>query len=343
MQMILRTIPGLEDLALIDSVNIGKSSGCEVLNRGVLLCGVDENRVRALLDQSRFITSASIIIVKAEISGSLDEIRKLSSEVSWEKYIPNQCTIAVRTERVGTHDFTSIDVNKVVGESIVSKMKNMGYNVEVHLNSPNLVITVDVIHDKSYIGLRMAGEESLHRKWYRVYEHPAALKPTIANALLELGELTDKETLLDPFCGGCTIPIEAALYHEDIIGYCNDISKKSITGAIINARVAGVENRIKFLNYDIRELDKILAKGSIDLIATNPPYGIRMGEIESSLRILRKLFEVSAELLSSKGRISFIYPHKDYVIKTAPYYGFKIEHERDILHGNLSTQIFILR
>lgn len=342
MRLILKTVPGLEDLLVLEALNIGKASSYQVLNRGVLLSDVNDRRVHALLDQSRYLTSASAVLISGTIGDSIEDVKRVSDEVQWERAIPNHSTVAVRTERVGKHSFTSLDVNRCVGDSILTKTRSANLKVAVHLNSPNVVVSVDIIQDRIYVGIRLAGEESLHRKWYRMYEHPAALKPPIANALLELGDLRDGERLLDPVCGGGTIPIEALLHHEDIEAYCNDISSKSISMARVNARVAGVAGRIKFLNYDVEDLARLLPEKGIDLISANPPYGIRLGEIRESLKTLRKILQASSLLLSSRGRMSLIYPYREYVKDFASDYGLEIIHERNVLHGNLSTWIIVL-
>ncbi|RLG31325.1 hypothetical protein DRN97_09480, partial [Methanosarcinales archaeon] len=47
------------------------------------------------------------------------------------------------------------------------------------------------------MGVNTTGR-SLHRRGYRVYEHPAALKPTIASAMILWSGWTPERPLLEP-------------------------------------------------------------------------------------------------------------------------------------------------
>lgn len=343
MRLILKTVPGLEDLLGSEVAGIAKGQAERVINRGVLLAEAREERLVPLIDQSRFLTSASVLLGQGTVDGSLESVLRAAGEIDWARVIPAGSTLAVRTERVGKHEFTSIDVNRAVGEVILRKAREGGLSVNVHLNAPNVVVTVDVINDSAFFGLRVAGEESLHRKWYRVYEHVASLKPTLANALLELGGLEDREVLLDPVCGGGTIPIEAALYHEDIVAICNDISRKALRGAFMNALAAGVERRIKFTNVDVRELARgPIGRRNVDLIAADPPFGIRVGDVDKSREVLRGIVSLAGGALSDRGRISLIYPYRGFVEEECEGLGLRIKHSRKVLHGDLEAWIFII-
>ncbi len=66
------------------------------------------------------------------------------------------------------------------------------------------------------MGINTTGA-SLHKRGYRVYSHTASLKPTIASAMLQIGDWKPTRSLIDPMCGGATIPIEAALEASDIL------------------------------------------------------------------------------------------------------------------------------
>jgi len=322
---------------------IAKSSWQRVAGGGVVVAQVESDRVLPLLDQSRFLTSASLLVAEAQVGEELAPLLEAVRGVEWEDYIPNFSRLAVRAERSGSHKFTSLEASRLVGEAIMERLKSKGYSVSVHLNAPSVVVTVDVIGPNAYVGVRLAGEESLHRKWYRVYEHAASLKPPIAHALLELAELRDGEALLDPVCGGGAIPIEASLYHEEVGAICSDISEKAVRGAERNAEAEGVTGKILFLVAPAGDLPQFLERGSVDLVAADPPFGIRLGSVERSRRVVRDIFESSRVLLSSSGRLALLYPSRDFVRELAEELGFEVAHQRRILHGNLWVWISILR
>lgn len=51
----------------------------------------------------------------------------------------------------------------------------------------------------------------MHKRGYRRLAGAAPLKETLACAMLLLSYWKDGRTLVDPFCGSGTIPIEAAM------------------------------------------------------------------------------------------------------------------------------------
>lgn len=342
MRLVVKTVPGLEDLLAGEVKGVGRGKELAVINRGVLFVEVDERRLLGLLDQSRYITSASLLVTYVEGVKRLEEIANAAREAEWERYVHEGARIAVRTERSGEHQFTSMDVSRVVGEAVLSRLSSRGVSSSVHLGAPDTVITVDVIRDRVFMGVRLAGEESLHRRWYRVYEHPASLNPAIASAMLELAGLRDGETLLDPVCGGGTIPIEAALFHEDIKAICNDVSPEAIRGATMNALAAGVTSRIRFVNEDLAGLPDVLRGESVDVIGADPPYGIRLGDPRRSVHVLGDLMETSRRLLRQGGRLVVIYPYRRTARDVASEKGLEVVHERMVLHGSLVAWILVM-
>ena len=97
-------------------------------------------------------------VVDAEVKASLNEMAKVAAQIAKEK-IDSSETFAVRTTRRGTHNFTSIDVNIVVGDAV-----RKATNAEVDLNFPHKIVWVEIIHDKAYISITDSRVE--HHKMY---------------------------------------------------------------------------------------------------------------------------------------------------------------------------------
>jgi putative N6-adenine-specific DNA methylase len=149
----------------------------------------------------------------------------------------------------------------------------------------------------------------LHRRGYRIAIGAAPLRETLAAAMLIAAEYDPAQPLLDPLCGSGTIPIEAALIarrrapgllrsfaferwpeHDSaswralrdtaraeelprapasIVG--SDSDARAIAAARENAARAGVRDDVRFEVRDLRS-----ARGEGGLVATNPPYGVRL-------------------------------------------------------------------
>ena len=179
---------------------------------------------------------------------------------------------------------------------------------------------VRVVRDEFTISIDSSGE-LLHMRGYRQEQGKAPLRETLAAALLLAAGWQGDRALLDPFCGSGTIPIEGALIARRIppglrrqfafMGWPSfdarewdallaeagtgmlasspvpihgsDRDRGAIAAASANAGRAGVGADVTF---EARAISAIEAREDTGLIATNPPYGVRVGEA----RALRDLF-----------------------------------------------------
>ncbi|KXA89605.1 hypothetical protein AKJ57_05090, partial [candidate division MSBL1 archaeon SCGC-AAA259A05] len=77
---------------------------------------------------------------------SMDEICRLATEI-FEENFPAEGSFAVRARRVGSHEFSSKDVEEKIGEEILKE--NPGMSVD--LDSPDHEIHVEIRGDDAYI------------------------------------------------------------------------------------------------------------------------------------------------------------------------------------------------
>jgi len=249
-------------------------------------------------------------------------------------------TFRVTSERLGVHEFTSMDIQKVAGQAIVDK-----YGKKVDLKNFDVNIEVDVVGERCYVGIKLT-KESLHRRGYRKFNHPAAIKPTLAYGMIRLAGIEKGHVVVDPMCGGGTIPIECVLEYDGKISvFASDISKKFLEGAKKNARAAEVSKFIKFSRLDCRKMESFYDEESLDRIITNPPYGVRLETRVGRLKDLYEKFLVSASrVLREDGKLILICLKANMfrylLFKTGK---FGIEEERVVGHGGLFPHLFILR
>ena len=163
---------------------------------------------------------------------------------------------------------------------------------------------------------------SLHKRGYREISTRAPLKETLAAALVQLSFWSAGRPLIDPFCGGGTILIEAAMIGRNLAPGRNrafacelwpnfptgvwetaretteqavnrsarytrligyDIHAGALSLARRNAEAAGVSGDIHFQVGDFAQLT---SKKEFGTVITNPPYGERIDSGE-----LRQLYE----------------------------------------------------
>jgi putative N6-adenine-specific DNA methylase len=195
---------------------------------------------------------------------------------------------------------------------------------------PGQLFLVRVVRDQVTISADSSGE-LLHRRGYRLATARAPLRETLAAALLLGAGYAGGVALADPFCGSGTIPIEAARLARriapglgrrfafeqwpgfDAAGWKalvasalerilpragaaivgSDRDPGAIAAARANAVRAGVADDIRFEEAALSEARPPAAAG---LLASNPPYGVRIG----ARRELRDLYARLGALLSER-------------------------------------------
>ncbi|MFP4037771.1 MAG: tRNA (guanine(6)-N2)-methyltransferase, partial [Desulfobacteraceae bacterium] len=316
------TTPGLEDVAVEE---IGEITGQRawIQGRGRVEFKGRQREIFLLNYLSRSIHRVFLVMAEFTLD-RLEDVYDAIRELGPQRLIDLRQSFAVRAERHGTHPFRSMDVERAAGQAVVdSFMDRIGSRPSVNLEEPDVTIWVEVRDRCCKVGVDTTGRRSLHRRGYRVAEHPAPLKPSLAYSLVRLSGWSQGELLIDPMCGSGTICIEAALWacgaphrlREDLavfrltfldqerfremkaeIDYSADSKAYRIFGADIrrshiasaseNARAAGVHPC--FCQGDATRMDL-----GGDRIVTNPPYGLRMG----SRRRVKRLYEGFVENL----------------------------------------------
>jgi putative N6-adenine-specific DNA methylase len=184
----------------------------------------------------------------------------------------------------------------------------------VDKDDPDLRVHLHLHRDRATLALDSSGE-SLHKRGWRKHQGRAPLAETLAAAIVELSGWDRRSPLVDPFCGGGTILIEAALRAENVapglfrerFGFerwrghdadafaklretvraqvtpvpklvllGSDIDDARLREARENAEPAGLAGRIAFERKDAA--DFVPKRGWNAWIVTNPPYGERVGE-----------------------------------------------------------------
>lgn len=205
--------PGLEEVAIAEVYELIGSRAC-VKHKGAIIFEADEDAIYRLNYLSRSLHRIILLLHEATFN-ELDDLYRIVRGIDFSEYIEPHQSFAVRPERVGIHNFTSIDVGRVVGQAVIdSYMESKNVRLKVNLDEPDVEVGCEVRGNRFWIGIDTTGE-SLHKRWYRVSKHEAPLKSTIAYSMVRISNWSFDESLCDPMCGGGTIPIEAALYAND--------------------------------------------------------------------------------------------------------------------------------
>lgn len=337
MKLLLTTVPGIEDLLLEEVTRYLAGKANIEMGRVVFSCTrtLTTKELGFLISQLALVEKAYVILidtrvddlndVKASIEGILDTLKEI---------LYPSASFAIKAERVGKLNFTSIDLAKEVG----SVIQSMNFHPPVSLDDPDVLFYAEVVEGEFRFGIDLSPFVNLRDRGYRIYVHPSTLNPIVARALCRIARLKDGEFLLDPMCGGGTILIEGLL-EARALGLGLDIRKNHVNGAKLNARRAGVN--AEFAVADIRMLGNSLRR-AVDVIATNPPYGIREKAVGGLKNVYASLFKGARELVKEGGRLALLSPLKNIVIYSAEKISSLVLIScRQITLGGLKSYIFL--
>ena len=366
------TINGLERFAADECKQVaGVDAEPDV---GKVIFKADVDQIIKLNLGSRMLHKIFITLARTHVE-ILDDVFRAAREIDYAEYIRPDQTFAVQGERHSKDKpFTSLDMAAAVGKAIIRSFEEKkGARLKVDLDDPDIQFYCLVRDSEFFLGINTTGK-SLHRRFYRVFHHRAALHPTIAVGLLRMANWRKNEFLLDPMCGGGTIPIEAALMalgtpigarkinelavsklkfidFEKIRKIAEelersvdsafrpmlmgtDASPKSIRGALLNAEKAGVSGLIDFSVKNVFGIENWL-KSEPDHVVMNPPYGIRMG-ISRIKRFYERVCSCLAEA-APKARLTVIVSKPGIFSKALEKSGYNILSKIPVVYGRLNV------
>lgn len=320
LRFLLPCIEGIEDVVAADALDLGATSVMSLRGR-VLAEGDADFLYRANLAHPT--ASRVLLVLNDGPVAELQDVARLVADVAWEDVFDVARRFAADCVRSGEHPFTSLDVKRATGDAVIRRFQQTaGERPPVDLNEPEVVVHVYVGEAHAHVAVDTSGE-ALHKRSYRVYQHPAPVTPTLASALVRLSGWK-RGLLFDPMCGSGTIPIEAdfrgrrravnigraawgferlrlhdaerfedarftlACAMEDeappVVG--NERNPKHVLGARASAEAAAVSRAVRIVEGDFNRLAR---PDGLSALVTNPPWGLRLSGRKVSDRINAEL------------------------------------------------------
>lgn len=259
---------------------------------------------------------------------TFDELFEQTKALPWEAWITEDGQFTVTGKAVKSTLGSVRACQAIVKKAVVERLKEQYHRDWFAETGPEFTIQVSMLKDVAVLTLDTSGS-GLNKRGYRQQSCEAALKETLAAALVLLSVWNKDRLLIDPMCGSGTILIEAALIGRNIapglrrefaserwpaiapeawqqarlaarqaidqegslqlFGY--DIDATAIDASRMNARHAGVGTDIVFEQKDVKDLwiDK-----HYGIVISNPPYGIKIGDFQAMNQIyisLNKTFK----------------------------------------------------
>ena len=325
----VQTAPGLEAIAAAELKALGLKPRKEP--GGVLFRGEADKLYAANL----WLRTASRIVVRMGRfhASSFYELERRAKMLPWAEFLPRSGSVAVRVTCRKSRLYHSDAVAERVLAAI-ARAAPAGIDVRDDSHSTQSeqedaddsavtesmpeasaqLFVVRIVGDECEVSADSSGE-LLHRRGYRQETGKAPLRETLAAAMILACRWTSSELLLDPLCGSCTIPIEAALIARNIppgihrkfqfmqwpsfdaanwngvVEHARRSSRElpseirgsdrdsgAVAAAERNAERAGVAGCIR---YSVESLSSAVSRVPDERrgwVLANPPYGVRIGE-----------------------------------------------------------------
>ena len=248
--------------------------------------------------------------------------------------------------KVISHGFQSHEVERLVGAALHDK-----YNLRADMKNFDVCVRVDVVGEHVLVS-SMGNTEMLSKRHKLAFVRSVTLKPNVAFAMLQLASIQPGESLLDPFAGGGTIPLEAAAVLESAapqnapqgaLFHGCDKSGAVVEGATANARAAGVADRVVFQLSNARGLERTYPGVLFDCIVTNPPWGLRVGKDADLEKIYKGFLYSAARVVKPGGRLVFVVQRCEMVLDIVRRCGlYRIVSLTAIKTGDQVPTIFVL-
>lgn len=286
----------------------------------------------AICRTNLWLRTADRVLVKMGEFKSLtfEELFQQTKALPWPDWIPENAAFPVEGKSVKSKLHSVPDCQAIVKKAVVEKMKQKYKREWFPETGPRYTIEVALLNDMATLTIDTSGA-GLHKRGYRKLGSQAPLKETLAAAMILLSRWHPDRTLLDPFCGSGTIPIEAALigmniapglkrefaaqawptipkalwvkareeandlaaHNQPLRILGSDIDGEVLSLARYHARQAGLEEKIHLQKLPVSELR---SKYKYGYIICNPPYGERLGDLRQAEQVYREMGKALKEL-----------------------------------------------
>jgi putative N6-adenine-specific DNA methylase len=309
---IAKTFAGFEKILQKELQQCG-AKNTVILNRSVQFEGDF-----SLLYKVNYCTRLAIRVLWQVKSFTFDSNNSFYKEIfdcQTEKYLSRSGTFAVSCTASYSIFKTPLFASLLCKDAICDRFREKyDERPDIDKENPDVQFHIHIHKNNAILYLDSSGE-SLHKRGYKVSNHPASINEITAAAMVALSGWDETCDLIDPMCGGGTILIEAAMkalnipagYYREKFGFFKWLNfDRTIWKRIITESVIKDDIPIDFYGYDCNPRFLGMAKANVEkarledfillnkrdmktlkpvrtpsMIIFNPPYGERL-EIEDN-------------------------------------------------------------
>lgn len=367
--------PGLEEIASREFKKLNEGEKISKINAQPTIFPELMVNWKMLFRVNRELRVPNRILVRLEQFRAVNfpELVKKTARLPWEDYLNPDIAISLRTtckkSRLYHSDAVSERIHTAIQNRMGQKIDRIEAAGEDDTNIGSQLVVTRIFHDEVTISLDSSGMP-LHRRGYRLAGGKAPLRENLAAGILLASGWEPGQTLIDPFCGAGTIPIEAAMiqsgiqpglqrqfmfenwpiYQKLLIPdptfdqetalsnkdsfnlFGSDRDENVLKMAFANSQRAGVDHLI---NWQHRAFSYIKPFDGPGWIITNPPYGLRVSKNQE----LRNLYAQFGNVLRSEfGGWQLVFLCSDDAL--AQHTGFKLKTLLSFSNGGIPTKAF---
>lgn len=316
---VAKTFAGIEPFLAEELENLG-AQNCKIMSRSVSFEGPFD-----LLYRANYYCRTALRILWRQKSFTFTSNRQFYEqlfEFPAEKFLDRNGTLAVHTTMADSIFKTPLYASVLAKDAICDRFRDL-YDVrpDVDKESPDVQFQIHIYKDEAQLFLDSSGE-SLHKRGYKVRNHPAPINEVVAAAMIMRSGYHGECDFIDPMCGGATLPIEAAMqalnipagfYRRDygflhwknfdarlwknikqeaqikddvdVNFYGSDINSRFLEAARDNVEKARLSDFIMLERRDMRSAKPVRTPA---LVMLNPPYGERL-EVDDICELYKEI------------------------------------------------------
>lgn len=256
------------------------------LNNSVIRTSERINRISVSSDDTYFSAEEEGKLVTEISEVKIDEGHQLDENIR-----SNILKFRATCNRVGEHSFSSMEAAACFGGALQDK-----FDWSVNLSNFDLNVILNINSNNCYVCSAITAK-SLHRRNITHFGY-TTLRSTLCYNMVRLAEPTKGEIIVDPLCGGGSIPIEGALGFPYTFHVCGDNNDKAMKRTLANVTYINQNEKqlmVDPVQWSARSLP--LKDSSVDICVTDLPFGKRSGKKSDNLPLYK-------DVLKEMGRVS---------------------------------------
>ena len=308
---VAKTFAGLETLLKNELEELG-AENCQLMSRSVAFEGSYD-----LLYKVNYFSRFALRVLWRQCAFTFASNRQFYEQLfdfPAERFLRKDGTMAVHATNVDSIFKTPLFAAVLAKDAICDRFRDLyDQRPSVDKENPDVQFQLHIYKDQAQLFLDSSGE-SLHKRGYKVHNHPAPINEVVAAAMVQLSGWQRDCDFIDPMCGGATILIEAAMQALNIPAgfyrrhfgffewknfdaslwknvkqqaaiaedvpvnfYGSDINPRFLDIARDNIAKARLQD---FITIERKDMLKSSAPITPALVMFNPPYGERL-EVEN--------------------------------------------------------------